>query len=112
MLAGGFPEREIAWVAFARIDLAPSAGEQLVGGVARQLAVSREARDVVIDGPADFVRVALFDQLGDELDHLGDEVARARIVRRGPDVDGRGVLHERAGVESRNLLRRLLLEAR
>jgi len=97
---------------FPRIHLAPRAGEQLVGGVARELAVRREARDVVIDSPADFVRVSLRDELGDELDHLGDVVACARVVSRGSDVDARGILHEGFGVEGRNLLGRLLLQAR
>jgi hypothetical protein len=56
--------------------------------------------------------VPLFDQPGDELDHLRDELARVRIVRGGPDVDARLVLHECVGVEGCDFLRRLFLQAR
>jgi len=52
-------------MALPRIHLASRAGEQLVGGVARELAVGREALDVVVDGPTDFVGVSLFDELGE-----------------------------------------------
>ena len=112
MRPGCFPEREVAGVALSRIDLTARAGEKLVGGVAREFAVGGEARDVVIDGPADLVRVSLFDQLGDELDHLGDVVACARVVSRRPDVDARRIVHEGLGVERRNFLGRLLFETR
>src|SRR6266849_6568835 len=89
VLTGSFPEREVTWMPLARIDLAAGAGEQLVGAVSRELAVRGEARDVVVDGAADLVRMALLDELCDEVDHLRDVVARVRVIGRRPDVDAR-----------------------
>src|SRR5437879_6445972 len=80
MLAGGLPQREVTGVMLPGIDLAPHAGQQLVGAVARQPAVRRKARDVVIDGAAYLVRVTSGDKLFDELDHLCDVLRRSRVV--------------------------------
>src|SRR6202162_5604926 len=97
VLAGRLPESEVPWMALARIDLAPSPCEQLVGGVARKLAVGGEARDVVVDGAADLVGVTHFDQLRDEVDHLRDVLSSPRIGRCRPDVHARRSEERRVG---------------
>src|SRR5437899_8242205 len=106
MLAGSLPEREVAGVMLARIDLAPDASEQLVGAVARQPAVSGKARDVVIDGAAHLVRVTSCNELFDELDHLCDVLRRSRVVVGWADIDQGGVGNERLRVVRRDLLGR------
>src|ERR1700674_3575472 len=112
MLAGSLPQSEVAWMSLPWIDLAPGAGEQFVDAVPREPAVSGEAGDVVVDSAADLVGVSLLDQLCDQFDHLRDVVGRVWVEGRGPDVDARGILHERVRVESGNFLRRLFLQAR
>src|SRR5712691_1139268 len=46
VLTGRLPQREVARVMLAGVDLAPGPGEQLVGAVARQPPIGGEAGDV------------------------------------------------------------------
>ena len=57
--SGRLPESEVTRVTLAWIGLAARAGQQLFGRVTREAAVRREACDVVVDRPIDFVRVSL-----------------------------------------------------
>src|SRR5205807_5313208 len=110
VLAGSLPQREVAGMSLARIDLAAGAGEEAVGAVAGQPPVGRKAGDVVINGPADLIGVTLVDEPADDVDHLWDVGGGPRVVRRGPDVDRGRVLHERIRVVLRDLLGRPLLQ--
>src|ERR1700680_4873009 len=112
VMAGRLPEREVTGMALARIDLAPGAGQQLVCGVARELAVRGEGGEVEVDGSADVVCVAFRNEIVDELDHLRDELRGTRVVGGRPDVQPRGILNERLRVVGGYLLGRLVLEPR
>src|SRR5450631_2064105 len=94
VLPGGLPEREVARMSLSRIDLAARAGDQLVRRVSGQLAVRGKARDVVVDGAADVVRMSQCDQPPDQADHLRYVLRGLRVMGRSPDVELGGVIHE------------------
>src|SRR5260370_25106216 len=112
VLARDLPQSEVARLSLSRIHLAPRAREELVGRVPRELAVGREAGDVVVDRSADLVCMTACDQLLDERDHLRDVVRGVRILVRTPDVELGGVFHELVRVVRRDLFPRLVLQAR
>jgi hypothetical protein len=56
--------------------------------------------------------VAFLEQFRHQVDHLGDVLRGARVVRRAADVELGGVFHERIDVSGRDLFGRLVLEAR
>src|SRR5260370_24538326 len=80
VLAGRLPQREVARVTLARVDLAPRSGEQLVGAVARQPPVGWEAGDVVVHGAVHLVRMTLGDPNADEVHHPRDGFGRVGVV--------------------------------
>ena len=88
------------------------AGHQLAGGVPRELAVGRKARDVVIDGAVDHVGVTALDQRLDQLEHSRHVVAGARVVRRRPDVHETDVVEEGLRVGRGDLFGSLLFQPR
>ena len=79
---GRLPEREVGGIALVRLDVAPVAGPQVVERVARQRAVARERRDLVVQvaGRREVGVPEVLEPLG-EVEHLGDVLGGARDTR-------------------------------
>src|SRR5262249_460831 len=85
---GRLPEREVARIALALVDLDTGPGEQLVEVLPGQTTVGRKSRDLEIDVTVDDVGDAGADELLDEPDHLADVVGRLRLDVAAQDADG------------------------
>ena len=109
----GLPEREVERRALALAGLDAGAGDQLVGALARELAVRRIGLDAEVDVPVGGrVGRVLLDQPLDQRDDLGDRLARERL-RVGPaEPEPVGVRAIRGGHPVGELLRRHALLAR
>ena len=79
---------------------------------AGKLAVAGEGADIVVDGVAGFVAVALIHQSLHEIDHLGDVVGGAGDEFGFGNIQAVKILHEDLGVEGGDLHRVFLLFAR
>ena len=109
---GRLPQGEVGVVALARVRLLlPVPGPQLVQGVARQAPVAGERLDREVHVAVDLVGVAALQQLGHQLQHLGDVVGGARVGGGRLEVEGGRVGQVRLGVEGGDLGRRLVLQA-
>ena len=109
---GGLPEREVGRVALVRLDVAPVPGAQVGQRVARQLPISLEPPDVVVDVPVlGGVGVSRVLERLRKREHLGDVVGGPREDVRGQDVDQRLVGVEGRLVRVGDLSRSLVFEA-
>ncbi len=84
---GRLPQREVGGRALALVDVDAGAGAQIVGGLAAELAVRREAGHRVVDVAKHFVGLAVGDQLRRHVDDLGDVGRDPRLDIRGQDAE-------------------------
>src|SRR3989304_4560199 len=77
---GSLPEREVAWIALALVDVDAGPGEQLVEVLAGEPAVGREAPDLEVDVAVHHVGESAGDEALDERDHLGDVLGRLWVA--------------------------------
>ena len=94
----GLPEREVERRALALAGLDAGAGDQLVGPLARELAVRRIGLDAEVDvAVGGRVGRAALDQPLDQRDDLGDRLARERLGVGPPEPEPVGVGAIRVG---------------
>ena len=73
------PQREVERALLLLVHLDARARLEIVGALARELAVTGEARHRIVDVAAGGVGEALLLQPANDVDHLGDVLGRARL---------------------------------